>query len=257
MGRVSTFRSDDARAAYVQLYEASLAASIIPVTESDVETSFGRTHVLHAGDPSRPALVALHGLEISSTMWLPLLPLLAARYRVTMVDAVDEVGKSIATEPITKSADLVAWLDEVLRAIKIRRSAVVAASRGALIATHYATAFPERVERLALVCPVGIATGLSLSFLVRGLTTMGVRPTEQRVWSFLDAMVMPTTRSSLRQEPWRPIMQQFVNGIVGFKAPASRPLMKPWPMRPDCDLRQLAAARIPVLAITGPGRLMP
>jgi pimeloyl-ACP methyl ester carboxylesterase len=104
---------------------------------------------------------------------------------------------------------------------------------------------------LALVCPVGIATGLSLRFLVRGLTTMGIRPTEQRVWSFLDAMVMPTTRSSLRQEPWRPIMQQFVKGIVGFKAPASRPLMKPWPMRPECDLRQLAAARIPVLAIMG------
>ena len=251
MGGISAFRSDDARAAYVELYEASLAASTVPVTESDVETSFGRTHVLQAGDPSRPALVALHGLEISSTMWLPLLPLLAARYRVTMVDTVDEVGKSIATEPTTESADLVAWLDETLRAIEIQRSAVVAASRGAWVATHYATAFPERVERLALVCPVGIATGLSFSFLVRGLTTIGVRPTEQRVWAFLDAMVMPSTRSSLRQEPWRPIMQQFVNGIVGFKAPVSRPLMKPWPMRPDCDLRRLAATRIPVLAIMG------
>ncbi len=251
MGGISAFRSGDARAAYVQLYEASLAASTVPVTESDVETSFGRTHVLQAGDPSRPPLVALHGLEISSTMWLPLLPFLAARYSVTMVDAIDEVGRSIATEPTTKSADLVTWLDEALCAVEIQRSAVVAASRGAWMATHYATAFPERVERLALVCPVGIATGLSLSFLIRGLATMGVRPTEQRVWSFLDAMVMPTTRSALRQEPWRPIMQQMVNGTVGFKAPGSRPLMKPWPMRPDCDLQQLAAARIPVLAIMG------
>jgi pimeloyl-ACP methyl ester carboxylesterase len=145
----------------------------------------------------------------------------------------------------------VAWLDETLRAVDIQRSAIVSGSRGAWIGTNYAVAFPERVERLALVCPVGIVRGLSLSFLIRGLTTMGVRPTEERIWSFLDAMVMPTNRTSLRQEPWRPVMQQFVAGTVGFKAALGRPLMKPWPMRPDCDLLPLTAARIPVLAIMG------
>ena len=251
MAGISAFRSDDARAAYSQLYDAALATSTIPVTESDVETSFGRTHMLHAGNPAKPALVALHGLEISSTMWVPLLPILTANHSVTMIDAIDEAGRSIATQPPTNSAELVAWLDETVRAIGIERSAIVAASRGAWMAAHYAIAFPERVERLALVCPVGIVRGLSLSFLVRGLITMGVRPTEQRVWSFLDTMVMPTNRRSLRQEPWLPILQQMVSGTIGFKAAMSRPLMKPWPIRPDCDPRPLAAARIPVLAIMG------
>ncbi|OBI49948.1 hypothetical protein A5707_15850 [Mycobacterium kyorinense] len=251
MAAVSAFRSDAARAAYLKLYDAALATSNLPVTELDIETSFGTTHVLTAGDPSKPALVALHGMEISSTMWVLLLPILAANHSVTMIDAIDEAGKSIATKPPSNSAELVAWLDETLRAVDILRSAIVGASRGAWIGTNYAIAFPERVERLALVCPVGIVRGLKLSFLMRGLTTMGVRPTEERIWSFLDAMVMPTNRRSLREEPWRPIMQQFVGGSVGFKAAVSRPLMKPWPMRPDCDLRPLAAARIPVLAIMG------
>ena len=52
MAGISAFRSDDARTAYWQLYDAALATSTIPVTESDAETSFGRTHLLHAGDPS-------------------------------------------------------------------------------------------------------------------------------------------------------------------------------------------------------------
>lgn len=54
MPALSAFRSDDARAAYLQLYDAVLACSAVSVTESDVETSYGRTHVLEAGDPPFP-----------------------------------------------------------------------------------------------------------------------------------------------------------------------------------------------------------
>jgi pimeloyl-ACP methyl ester carboxylesterase len=184
-------------------------------------------------------------------MWGPNLPVLTAAHSVTMIDAIDEVGKSIQTKPATKSADLVAWLDEVLGALDIQRSVVVAASRGTWIATHYATAFPERVERLALVCPVGIVGGMSPSFLFRGLTTIAVWPTERRVWSLLDSLVMPGNRTLLRQEPWRPIYQQFVGGATYFKMSLRNAEPRPWPLPSDCDLQRVASAQIPVLAIIG------
>jgi pimeloyl-ACP methyl ester carboxylesterase len=251
MAGISAFRSDDARAAYLQLYDAALAASTIPVTESDIDTSFGRTHLLHSGNPSKPPLVALHGSSISSTMWVPFLPILTATHHVTMIDAIDEAGKSIATKPTTNDAEIVAWLDETLRAVDMQRSAIVAASRGSWIATHYTIAFPERVDRLALVCPVGIVSGLRPSFLVRALPTMTVRPTEQRVQSFLDTMVMPKNRRLLREEPWRPIIEQFISGAIGFKQSLSNARPNPWPLRSDCDLQRLSSARIPFLAIIG------
>jgi pimeloyl-ACP methyl ester carboxylesterase len=244
VARISAFRSDEACAAYCQLYDAALATSTVPVTESDVETSFGRTHVLNTGDSSKPPLVALHGSSISSTMWLPLLPTLAADHNVTMIDAIGEPGKSIATKPITNITQIVEWLDETLRAVDIERSAIVAASYGALIATHYTMAFPDRVDRLALVCPVGIVSRVRPSTLVRALTNVGVRLTERRVQSLLDATVIPTNRGLLRREPWRPIMQQFIAGAIGFK-PASGNLPK------RCDLQRLSSAQIPVLAIIG------
>lgn len=247
MAGISAFRSDDARAAYLRLYDAALAASTIPVTESDIDTSFGRTHVLRAGDPSKPPLVALHGSAISSTSWVPHLPILTATHSVTMIDAIDEPGKSIATKPTTDSAGLVVWLDETLRAVDIQRSALVAVSRGTWIATHYTIAFPERVDRLALMCPVGVVSGLRPSWLVRALATMSVRPTERRVQSFLDTMVMPTNRRLLRQEPWCPMMQQFTSGAIGFKTALSN--ARPKHRRGDCDLQRLTSARIPVLAI--------
>ena len=36
MAGISAFRSDDARAAYCQLYDAAVAESTMPVTESDI-----------------------------------------------------------------------------------------------------------------------------------------------------------------------------------------------------------------------------
>lgn len=144
MGRVSKFRSAAARDEYFKLYDAALAVSTVRVTELDVDTSFGRTHVLHAGDRSKPSLVALHGSSISSTSWIPLLPVLTATHSVTMIDVIDEAGKSVAARPTTKIADITTWLDETLRAIDVQRSSFVAASRGTWIAAHYAVAFPKR-----------------------------------------------------------------------------------------------------------------
>lgn len=247
MVSVSGFRSDRARVDYCRLYDAALAASAIPVTESDVETSFGRTHVLHAGDPSKPPLVAFHGSSISSTSWVPLLPLFASTHSVTMVDAIDEVGKSIAAKPTTRIADIVAWLDETLQALDVGRSAIIGGSRGGWIAAHYASAFPERVDRLSLVCPVGLGGGLRLSFIGRALAAMYRQPSEHGVQSFLDSMVMPMNRELLRQQPWQPMMQQFINGAVGFKkSPLGGARPKPWH---SCDLQRIASGRIPVLAI--------
>ena len=177
-------------------------------------------------------------------MWVPLLPTLAAAHSVTMIDAIGQPGKSIATKPITNITQIVEWLDETLRAVDIERSAIVAVSRGTWTAAQYTMAFPDRVDRLALVCPVGFVSGVRLSHMVRALATLGVWPTERRVQSMLDTLVMPTNRGLLRQEPWRPIMQQLIAGIMGFKS-ASGDVPK------RCDLQRLSSAQIPVLAIIG------
>ena len=245
MAGISAFRSDDARAAYCQLYDAAVAASTMPVTESDIETSFGRTHVLTAGDPSKPPLVAMHAMQLGATSWLPLLPTLAAAHRVTMIDAVGQVSKSIATKPITKAAHIVAWLDETLQALRIERAAMVGLSFGSWIATQYAVAFPDRVDRLALIGPVGLVSGLHLRVLPR-FSELGLRPSQARLELFLEACVTPAGRGRLRQDPWQLIMEQFVVGMMGFKIPLIGNIR---PTR--CDLRPLSAARIPVLVIIG------
>jgi hypothetical protein len=75
VGRASAFRSVEQRAAYCRIYDEALAVSGVAIEECDVGTSFGATHVLRAGDPATPPLVALPKVVLTQatehrTPWL-------------------------------------------------------------------------------------------------------------------------------------------------------------------------------------------
>jgi pimeloyl-ACP methyl ester carboxylesterase len=200
-------------------------------------------HVLTAGDPSNPPLVALHGNPISSTMWLPMLPMLSARHPVQMLDAVGDINKSVATGVLSSPELVIEWIDEVLDTFAIERSAWVAASQGTWMATHYAMA--QRVERLALVCPAGIVSPLKTTWSLKVIRAVAIRPTRAKFERFVDSMAMEKIRPILHTDPWRPITQQLIVGLANYR----RNRREPRPVR--CNIERLTASGIPVLAIIG------
>ena len=112
--------------------------------------------------------------------------------------------------------------------------------------------FPSGWTRLALVCPVGIVGRDAVPvFCFVALTTIAVWPTERRVWSLLDTLVIPANRGLLRQEPGSRSMHQFVGGAIHFKMSLRNAEPRPWPLHSDCDLQRVASTRMPVLAIIG------
>ena len=140
----------------------------------------------HGGGSVEPPAGSDTWLGVGLDLGLPLLPTLAAAHRVTMIDAIGQVSKSIATKPIHRSGLLVAWLDETLRALGIDPAAMVGISMGAWIATHYALAFPDRVDRLALIAPAGLVSGLHLRFPASCLPHRAFWRSEARLESFFD-----------------------------------------------------------------------
>jgi pimeloyl-ACP methyl ester carboxylesterase len=242
-GRASGFKTPAAEAEYRRWYDEAVASSPVPVIESDVETSFGTTHVLTAGDPSKPPLVALHGMSMSSTMWLPLLPTLTAKHHVRMLDAVGDLNKTVSTTVMSSPAHVVAWLDEALDGLELERAAFVALSLGTWMATHYAMAREDRVERVALLAPAGIVSPQHAKWILESLATLKVRPTEAKTERALDGYVMEASRTRLRTDPWLPVARQFIVGMPTFR----RNWREPRPVK--CNLQRLAMRRIPLLAL--------
>jgi pimeloyl-ACP methyl ester carboxylesterase len=245
VARASAFRSAAARDAYCALYDQAIAQSSVPVKEHDVPTSFGTTHVLEAGDPDRPPLIALHAKSCSSTMWLPLLPALVATHHVRLIDAVGDLNKSVATRVLSSPSRVVGWLDEVVAALGVTQAALVAASIGAWMATVYANARPARVDRLALVCPAGIVSRQHPLWLLSAMTKVAWRPTPEKITPFYDSMAMPESRARLHEPPWKLLAEQFTMGVPVFRTclDEAKPVL--------CKTGSLAASRFPVLVVIG------
>jgi pimeloyl-ACP methyl ester carboxylesterase len=96
-----------------------------------------------------PVVVLIHGAVLDARMWDPQLPALASAHRVLRYDLRSH-GRSASQTRRTRAYDDLRLLMDSLR---IPRATVVGLSAGAAVATDFALAHPERVERLVLAAP--------------------------------------------------------------------------------------------------------
>jgi pimeloyl-ACP methyl ester carboxylesterase len=79
------------------------------------------------------------------------------RFRVYAVDLIGEPGLSTPARPPLTSGAYPLWFGDTLDALGVARASVVAVSLGGWLALDFAARHPERVERLVLLTPAGIA----------------------------------------------------------------------------------------------------
>lgn len=106
-----------------------------------------RYRVTGAGEP----LVLVHGLAGSWRWWSPLLPSLAERRRVYLVDL-----------PRLRAGELSAWVEGWLDAAGLERADLAGHSLGGLVVAELAARSPQRARRLVLVAPAGVPCGRRL-----------------------------------------------------------------------------------------------
>jgi len=115
-----------------------------------------RVNVVSGGKPGAPTVVLIHGLgQAASKDWLPVLPALAATYRVLMFD-LPGFGASERPNAVLspkKYADLVHWL---IARHTTGQVFVVGHSLGAAVALRHSYDYPQQVARLLLIDAAGI-----------------------------------------------------------------------------------------------------
>ena len=186
------FKSEDARARLETWYQRCLDRVDSPVESRTVPTPHGANHVLIGGDPSKPPLVALHAMMTSSAHLLSELGPLLDRFRII---APDLPGQSVRGLPKHLPYDdraHVDWLREVLDALDVHEATLFGVSLGGFIARQFATAHPERVRRLVLLVPAGIAQGSVFKGLLKMAVPMilyKLSPTEKRLRALVDPLL--------------------------------------------------------------------
>ena len=102
-------------------------------------------------------VLLLHGKNFSAAYWKATIEVLSASgFRVLAPDQIG-FGKSSKPEAHQYSfAGLASYTRELVRSLSIERTLVVGHSMGGMLATRYALLFPEAVEKLVLVNPIGL-----------------------------------------------------------------------------------------------------
>jgi pimeloyl-ACP methyl ester carboxylesterase len=211
-----------------------------PVSNQQIRipTNQGETFVVASGAEAAPPLVLLHGGAANSAMWMGDIRAFASSFRVYAIDIIGEAGLSAPSRPRLSSDAHALWLDEVLRRLSVTRTAIVGVSLGGWLALDYATRRPQRVERVAVLCPGGIGrqkVGIIFeSIALRSCGAWGKRKLAERILGRPPANPSPAAKA-------------FID-FVALIHQHFRPRMVKLPVFSDEALRRLD---IPLLAIVG------
>lgn len=124
-----------------------------------------------------PLLMINGGPGVAHIAMLPVAHALAAQRRCILFDQ-RGTGQSVLAriEPETIRVDLMVRDIESLRiSLGLERWAVLGHSFGGLLAMSYASQYPQRVERLVLVCSAGLDTGFMTYFRANIAARLGLK----------------------------------------------------------------------------------
>lgn len=237
------FKSEAERAIYLAAYDAALRAWPVPFQEIDVDTRFGRTHVVACGSLEAPPLILLPSFAATASVWRANVSALCAHFRVYAMDVIGQPGKSIAKRVLKSRMDYTEWLSDAMDALGVARASFVGASFGGFLALSYAITHPERVERLALISPAGGFAATPIWIVLRMLTG-----TLRRRIRGLFVKTPPSVADVLgilsaapEDAPWRELMS-----VTLAQSPRSIAIVTP--VLSDEELRGLVA---PMLLLIG------
>ncbi|MFD3744871.1 alpha/beta hydrolase [Nocardia sp. NPDC058633] len=119
-----------------------------------------------------PPLLLIHGITDSSGTWAPVFHALSEHYTVIAPDLLGH-GESDKPRGDYAVGAYANGMRDLLSVLGIERITVVGHSLGGGVAMQFAYQFPEKVERIALVCPAGMGAGVHPAFRLATLAGAG------------------------------------------------------------------------------------
>ncbi|MEV0993338.1 alpha/beta fold hydrolase [Streptomyces sp. NPDC049949] len=158
---IGHYVSDELRDRYFAACDVLYAKGAPARSETDVETSFGTTHVYRYG-PATPAadsrtpVVLIHGSGGCSAQWYPNTLALSAERPVYAFDTPGDPGRSVQREPMWQPERAAQWMDEALDALGLDKVHVVGSSYGGWLVINQVHRRPERLASVTALDPGGL-----------------------------------------------------------------------------------------------------
>lgn len=145
---MNKYRNKTAGENILRTYDALLTQWQVPILECDVETRYGKTHVITSGGDDLPPLVLFHGVgDDSALMWIYNAKELSQHFKLYAIDTIGGPGKSAPNKNYNKDFDDILWIDDILTELKIESAFFAGVSHGGFMTQLYTLKRPEKVKK--------------------------------------------------------------------------------------------------------------
>ncbi len=233
----SIYKSPEIKARFREIYDEKMAEWPVPYEDLLVDTQYGQVHVIVSGPEEGAPMLLLHASGVAGWSWKYNVAELSQQYRTYAIDLIGDAGKSefASLDHVMKTgrdqADLYA---EIADKLGVEKAYVVGASEGGFIGTNYALYHPERVEKLALLGPMGYSGAVQSVIRITLAQLFPLKAIHESTfsWAFSD-------NPQLEEEfgEWFPLV---MSGLAPVK-------VAPWPL-PAEERQKLS---VPVLFVFG------
>jgi pimeloyl-ACP methyl ester carboxylesterase len=175
------------------LYDRMLGQITVPYQTQFVETRFGATHVLRAGESQNPPVFLLHGMNANAITWVPQINELGKRYCIYAADMPASMGKSTPNRIPREGSAYADWLLDTMDGVGAEQASFIGVSFGGWLTIKLATIAPQRMISAALMSSAGFVpqSNKALYKMLPRLLIMPFVPFEQRADLFLQVMGAP------------------------------------------------------------------
>tara|TARA_R100001143_G_scaffold63594_1_gene73189 strand:+ start:40527 stop:41393 length:867 start_codon:yes stop_codon:yes gene_type:complete len=215
----SIYKTPQAKSVLMRLYDEKLNSLNIDYKEIDVNTTFGKTRVIKAGNEKAKKIVIFHGLNAGSPLTLEAVKDLRDDYLLIAIDTIGQATKSEENPINIKDDSYAVWADEVLDQLEITDAHFIGISYGAFILQKLITHRPAKVSKCIFVVPGGLVNGTlgeSMRRLTLPLIKYQITKKDSHLKDFIKAFVPDGDEFMFR-------MQKAL--LTGFKMDYRRPVL--------------------------------
>lgn len=224
----SLYKSVEGYQSVMAHYDTTLQDLVSPYQTRYVETSFGPTHVLIAGNETGKPVVLWHGQNANVLSWLHWFAALTPAYRIYVPDVIGGMGKSAPSRPSKKGLAYGSWAAEVLERLELQQADMIGISQGAWLIIKLANVTPGLIKSATLMSAAGFLP-LDMMMVLRTLPRVLFKSTEEAARAMVDAV----TPVNVQLDPF--FLDILVLMMKHFRSEAAPPVL------PDDEIRKLTA----------------
>lgn len=188
----SLYKTPEIKARFYELYDQKMTEWPVPYEDRFLDTQYGTVHVIISGPEDAPPMLLLHASGVSSWSWKYNVGELSQHYHTYAIDLISDVGKSDYADLnhiMQTGEDEANHYAEITDLLGLSKAYVVGASDGGFIASQYALYFPERVEKMVLLGPMGYAGANKAVTRIMFTQFFPLKPIQESTfrWAFSDS----------------------------------------------------------------------